>query len=255
MPSAQSELSPAERREQLKQVFAQAKGCVRCPELAATRKKVVFGAGNADAALMFVGEAPGASEDEQGVPFVGRAGKLLETAARRGWTTERRGVYCEHVEVQTPRQPRPAADRDRQLPGVPAPPGRVDPTDRHLHARQLLHEAAARRPDGDHAPARPGRGARRSVAAQCGCIRSSIRPRRSTRLACSRRCARISPSCRSCSRRVRPSSRPELADEAEIAQALGGPEHRDEAPEPTPAAEAAEGAAGPESEADQLGLF
>jgi DNA polymerase len=79
MPRAQSERTPAERREQLKQVFAQAKGCVRCPELAATRKTVVFGAGNADAELMFVGEAPGASEDEQGVPFVGRAGKLLET--------------------------------------------------------------------------------------------------------------------------------------------------------------------------------
>ena len=39
----------------------------------------MFGAGNADAELMFIGEAPGASEDEQGVPFVGRAGKLLET--------------------------------------------------------------------------------------------------------------------------------------------------------------------------------
>jgi uracil-DNA glycosylase len=75
----ESEQSASERRETLKEVFAQAKGCVRCPELAATRKTVVFGAGNADADLMFVGEAPGASEDEQGVPFVGRAGKLLET--------------------------------------------------------------------------------------------------------------------------------------------------------------------------------
>lgn len=57
----------------------QARSCTRCAELAATRKTVVFGAGNADAELMFIGEAPGASEDEQGVPFVGRAGKLLET--------------------------------------------------------------------------------------------------------------------------------------------------------------------------------
>jgi uracil-DNA glycosylase len=71
---------PAEqRREALKEVFAQAQACVRCSELAATRKSVVFGAGNADAELMFIGEAPGASEDEQGLPFVGRAGKLLET--------------------------------------------------------------------------------------------------------------------------------------------------------------------------------
>jgi uracil-DNA glycosylase family 4 len=74
----QREQSASQRREALKEVFAQARGCVRCPELAATRKTVVFGAGNADAELMFVGEAPGASEDEQGVPFVGRAGKLLE---------------------------------------------------------------------------------------------------------------------------------------------------------------------------------
>jgi DNA polymerase len=68
----------SERREKLKELFMQTRGCVRCSELAATRKTVVFGAGNADAALMFVGEAPGASEDEQGLPFVGRAGKLLD---------------------------------------------------------------------------------------------------------------------------------------------------------------------------------
>ena len=78
MSSPEPHESAAERREALKQVLAQARGCVRCPELAATRRTVVFGAGNADAELMFIGEAPGASEDEQGVPFVGRAGKLLE---------------------------------------------------------------------------------------------------------------------------------------------------------------------------------
>jgi uracil-DNA glycosylase len=77
--SGESERSASERREALKDLFAQARGCLRCSELAATRKTVVFGAGNADAELMFVGEAPGASEDEQGLPFVGRAGKLLET--------------------------------------------------------------------------------------------------------------------------------------------------------------------------------
>ena len=66
------------RREQLKAVYEQARGCTRCPELAAARHTVVFGAGNADADLMFVGEAPGANEDKQGLPFVGQAGKLLE---------------------------------------------------------------------------------------------------------------------------------------------------------------------------------
>lgn len=70
--------SPAERREALKRIYAEAQSCTRCPELASTRRSVVFGAGNADADLMFVGEAPGAKEDEQGVPFVGQAGKLLE---------------------------------------------------------------------------------------------------------------------------------------------------------------------------------
>ena len=51
--------------------------CVKCPHLAASRTTVVFGVGNIDARLMFVGEAPGADEDEQGEPFVGRAGQLL----------------------------------------------------------------------------------------------------------------------------------------------------------------------------------
>jgi DNA polymerase len=70
--------SAPQRREALKEVLAEARACQRCSELAATRKTVVFGNGNADAELMFVGEAPGASEDEQGLPFVGRAGQLLD---------------------------------------------------------------------------------------------------------------------------------------------------------------------------------
>jgi DNA polymerase len=67
-----------ERRAELTAVYREARGCTRCPELARTRTQVVFGAGNADADLMFVGEAPGAKEDEQGIPFVGAAGKLLD---------------------------------------------------------------------------------------------------------------------------------------------------------------------------------
>src|SRR3954453_14203171 len=72
-------MSAEDRREALKLVYQQARGCANCPELAATRTQVVFGAGNADADLMFVGEAPGANEDRMGRPFVGQAGKLLET--------------------------------------------------------------------------------------------------------------------------------------------------------------------------------
>ena len=51
--------------------------CVKCPHLASSRKNVVFGVGSLDAQLMFVGEAPGADEDDQGEPFVGKAGQLL----------------------------------------------------------------------------------------------------------------------------------------------------------------------------------
>ena len=68
----------AQRREELKAVWQQASTCTRCPQLAATRRTVVFGSGNADADLMLVGEAPGAREDEQGLPFVGQAGRLLD---------------------------------------------------------------------------------------------------------------------------------------------------------------------------------
>ena len=71
-------LPTAQRREELKAVWQQASTCTRCPQLAATRQSVVFGSGNADADLMFVGEAPGAREDEQGLPFVGQAGRLLD---------------------------------------------------------------------------------------------------------------------------------------------------------------------------------
>jgi DNA polymerase len=67
----------AERREALKVVYEEARGCTRCP-LHTTRTTVVFGAGNADADLMFIGEAPGANEDRMGLPFVGQAGKLLD---------------------------------------------------------------------------------------------------------------------------------------------------------------------------------
>ena len=65
-----------ERREQLVELYREVSNCALCP-LAETRTKTVFGAGNANADLMFVGEAPGAEEDRQGLPFVGRAGQLL----------------------------------------------------------------------------------------------------------------------------------------------------------------------------------
>jgi uracil-DNA glycosylase len=97
-----------ERREALKGLLAQARSCTRCPELAATRKTVVFGAGNADADLMFVGEAPGANEDEQGLPFIGRAGKLLSQLL------EEIGLSRDEVFIANTLKCRPPGNRDPQ---------------------------------------------------------------------------------------------------------------------------------------------
>ena len=72
-----AERSAADRRADLVTLYRELSDW-QCP-LAATRTKLVFGNGNANADLMFVGEAPGAEEDRRGTPFVGRAGKLLDT--------------------------------------------------------------------------------------------------------------------------------------------------------------------------------
>jgi uracil-DNA glycosylase len=69
--------SAEERRAELVELYHHLRDHHDCP-LKAGRRKLVFGAGNADADLMFVGEAPGAREDELGLPFVGPAGQLLE---------------------------------------------------------------------------------------------------------------------------------------------------------------------------------
>jgi DNA polymerase len=69
--------SAEERRAELVELYRELNDQHGCP-LAGTRTHVVFGMGNADADLMFVGEAPGATEDQQGKPFVGRAGRLLD---------------------------------------------------------------------------------------------------------------------------------------------------------------------------------
>ena len=69
--------------------------CTKCP-LAATRTQVVFGAGDPEAALMFVGEGPGEQEDRDGIPFVGRAGRLL-TSLIEGIGLDRDSVYIANV--------------------------------------------------------------------------------------------------------------------------------------------------------------
>ena len=70
--------------------------CIRCAHLAASRTQVVFGVGSIDAELMFVGEAPGADEDQQGEPFVGKAGQLL-TKIIQAMGLSRDSVYIANI--------------------------------------------------------------------------------------------------------------------------------------------------------------
>ena len=82
--------------------------CVKCPNLASSRKNTVFGVGNIDAQLMFVGEAPGADEDTQGEPFVGRAGELL-TKIIQATGLNRKDVYIANILKCRPDTPGQAA--------------------------------------------------------------------------------------------------------------------------------------------------
>jgi uracil-DNA glycosylase len=95
------------RREALVEVYSEASVCERCP-LFETRTRVVFGSGNADADLIFVGEAPGAEEDRQGLPFVGRAGGLLSQLL------EGIGLKREDVFIANVLKCRPPGNRDPQ---------------------------------------------------------------------------------------------------------------------------------------------
>jgi DNA polymerase len=90
----------------LELVAADAAGCTKC-RLAAGRHSVVFGMGDPAAGLMFIGEGPGAEEDRQGLPFVGRSGKLLD---RLMW--EELGTTREHAYIANIVKCRPPENRD-----------------------------------------------------------------------------------------------------------------------------------------------
>ena len=74
LPSETTLPSPKKGGESLELLSREVAACTKCAELAETRTQTVFGMGNPDARLVFLGEAPGADEDKQGIPFVGRAG-------------------------------------------------------------------------------------------------------------------------------------------------------------------------------------
>jgi uracil-DNA glycosylase family 4 len=112
------DLPLAERNERLAALKTQVAVCVRCQELASTRKQTVFGVGNPQARFLFIGEAPGADEDAQGEPFVGRAGQLLNDIIR-ACRLQREDVYiCNVLRCRPPgnRLPSPQeADNCREF--------------------------------------------------------------------------------------------------------------------------------------------
>ncbi|MEV4423479.1 uracil-DNA glycosylase [Patulibacter sp. NPDC049589] len=96
----------AERRARLAALRDEARGCRRCPQLAAARTTVVFGAGDPDADVLFVGESPGQNEDQQGLPLVGAPGRLLTELLAEV------GLRREDVYVTTALKCRPPSGRD-----------------------------------------------------------------------------------------------------------------------------------------------
>ena len=112
-PEPLPSLAPA--NDSLVQISADIGDCRRC-RLHEGRNKIVFGVGNEKSPLVFVGEGPGADEDAQGIPFVGRAGQLLtqmieNTAKKEGMELLRSGVYiCNVVKCRPPGNRTPEPD-------------------------------------------------------------------------------------------------------------------------------------------------
>jgi len=112
---AQQPLDPKVKAAAFARLRQRALACQKCAHLAASRKTVVFGVGNPDAQIMFVGEAPGADEDEQGEPFVGRAGELL-TRIIQATGLQRNDVYIANILKCRPDTPGQASGNRKPTP-------------------------------------------------------------------------------------------------------------------------------------------
>ena len=94
--STERRLQTRNKADLLAAVRERVRTCTKCAHLACSRTQTVFGVGNPDADLMFIGEAPGADEDQQGEPFVGRAGQLL-TRILKAMNFAREDVYIANI--------------------------------------------------------------------------------------------------------------------------------------------------------------
>ena len=108
---ARPRVAGPDKAERLARLRARVARCQYCPQLVSSRTQTVFGVGNPEADLMFIGEAPGADEDRQGEPFVGRAGQLLtRIIAAMGFSRD--DVYIANVLKCRPHMP-PGAPGNR----------------------------------------------------------------------------------------------------------------------------------------------
>jgi uracil-DNA glycosylase len=114
-PAAVPPLSRDAKAAAFAELRARALACVKCGHLAASRQNVVFGVGSLDAALMFIGEAPGADEDQQGEPFVGKAGQLL-TRIIQAMGLTRDTVYIANILKCRPDTPGQSAGNRKPTP-------------------------------------------------------------------------------------------------------------------------------------------
>ena len=175
---------PPDRARQLASYERQVAGCTRCRARRRAARRSCSASGDPDADLMFVGEAPGFHEDQQGFPFVGQAGKLLDQLLGGIGLDARRRLHRERAQVPAAGQPRPAARRDRGLRAAPVPADRADPaaasSRRSATSRRSCSPAS--RSASRASTARSSR--RRSAGAACCSTRSTTRPPRSTRRRC-----------------------------------------------------------------------
>ncbi len=114
-PATSPSLASQTKAQALAELTTRAMQCMKCPHLASSRKNVVFGVGDIDAQIMFVGEAPGADEDLQGEPFVGKAGQLL-TKIIETMGVRRNQVYIANILKCRPDTPGQSAGNRKPTP-------------------------------------------------------------------------------------------------------------------------------------------
>jgi DNA polymerase len=115
IPASAPALTPEAKAAAFAELRQRVLACVKCEHLASSRKNVVFGVGSIDAQLMFVGEAPGADEDAQAEPFVGKAGQLL-TKIIQTMGLQRGDVYIANVLKCRPDTPGQSAGNRKPTP-------------------------------------------------------------------------------------------------------------------------------------------